>query len=295
MAFSAERSASMATRMPGPGAPTKPTVFLSHAVTDEPIAKVIHDEIRRIFADGVNVFASSVPGVVKPGKDWLKEIRVNLDAATAVIVIVSPVSLNRPWVWFEVGASWSRMEDGDGVIIPVCVPEVDKGSLPEPLGRLQAMSLAKAVETKAVFQALIDQFDFGRIKGFRHATIKANLPKYEDLTVSDADLKSGTLYTGPYEGYSAIELVEVIDNEILRPAWILHKDRLTRDLRNLFEDWLLHFRQVDADYELPPGTAKALLEEAASIYPVKAWKTENTIRFSELDGKEREKWDKKNL
>jgi hypothetical protein len=66
--------------MTGPGAPAKPTVFLSHAVTDEPIAKVIHDEIRRIFANGVNVFASSVPGVVKPGKDWLKEIRVNLES-----------------------------------------------------------------------------------------------------------------------------------------------------------------------------------------------------------------------
>lgn len=280
--------------MAGPGAPKKPTVFLSHAVTDEPIAKVIHDEIRRIFANGVNVFASSVPGVVKPGKDWLKEIRVNLDAATAVIVIVSPVSLNRPWVWFEVGASWSRMEEGQGVILPLCVPEVDKGSLPEPLGRLQAMSLGKATETKAVFQALIDQFDFGRIKGFRHATIKAKLPKYEDLPVADADLKSGSLYDGPYEGYSAMELVEVIDDEILRPAWIDHRSMYTSEPRNLFEDWLLHFRQVDSDYELPPGTAKALLEEAASVYPVKIWKTENTIRFSELKGKDREKWDKEN-
>lgn len=281
--------------MAGPGAPEKPTVFLSHAVTDEPIAKVIHDEIRRIFADGVNVFASSVPGVVKPGKDWLKEIRTNLDAATAVIVIVSPVSLNRPWVWFEVGASWSRMEEGEGVIFPVCVPEVDKGTLPEPLGRLQAMSLGKAPETKAVFQALIDQFDFGRIKGFRHATIKAKLPKYEDLTVADADLKSGTIYTGPYEGYSRVELIEVIDDEILRPAWIDHKSPYESEPRNAFEDWLMHFRQLDAEYELPPGTAKELLEEAASIYPVKTWKSDNTIRFRELKGKEKEKWEKENL
>lgn len=281
--------------MAGPGAPKKPTVFLSHAVTDQPIAQVIHDEIRRIFADGVNVFASSVPGVVKPGADWLREIRVNLTAATAVIVIVSPVSLNRPWVWFEVGASWSRMEEGEGVILPVCVPEVDKGSLPEPLGRLQAMSLGKAGETKAVFQALIDQFDFGRIKGFRHASIKAKLPRYSDLPVADVDLKSGTIYTGPYEGYSAAELIEVLDDQLLRPAWIIHRNSLRNDPRNVFEDWLLHFRQIDLEHDLPPGTAKALLEEAASIYPVKIWKTENTIRFSELKGKEREKWNEENL
>lgn len=281
--------------MAGPGAPKKPTVFLSHAVTDEPIAKVIHDEIRRIFADGVSVFASSVPGVVKPGKDWLREIRVNLDAATAVIVIVSPVSLNRPWVWFEVGASWSRMEEGEGVILPVCVPEIDKGSLPEPLGRLQAMSLGKAAETKSVFQALIDQFDFGRIKGFRHATIKAKLPRYEDLIIADDDLKSGSLYTGPYEGYSRVELIEVIDDLILRPAWIVHKSSFKSEPKNAFENWLLHFRQLDADYGLPPGTAKELLEEAASIYPVKTWRSENTIRFRELEGEEMERWEEENL
>lgn len=61
------------------------------------------------------------------------------------------------------------------------------------------MSLGKAAETKAVFQTLIDQFDFGQTKGFRHAAIKAKLPKYEGLTIADADLKSGTIYAGPYE------------------------------------------------------------------------------------------------
>lgn len=151
----------MATDMAGPGAPTKPTVFLSHAVTDEPIAKVIHDEIRRIFAGGVNVFASSVPGVVKPGTDWLKEIRVNLTLLRPSSSSFLPFLSIVPGSGLRSGASWSRMEDGEGVILPVCVPEV--------------------------------------------------------------------------------------------------------------------------------------LEEAADIYPVKAWKTENTIRFAELDGEEREKWDEKNL
>jgi hypothetical protein len=87
----------------------------------------------------------------------------------------------------------------------------------------------------------------------------------------------------------------LIDDEILRPAWIDHKKVYTSEPRNIFEDWLLHFRQVDADYDLPPGTAKDLLEEAASIYPVKTSKTENTIRFSELDGEEREEWEEKHL
>lgn len=76
--------------MTGPGAHEKAVVFLSHAVTDAPIARVIHDEIRRVFADGVTVYASSVPGAVRPGEDWLESIRTNLSAAEGVIVVIAP-------------------------------------------------------------------------------------------------------------------------------------------------------------------------------------------------------------
>ena len=276
--------------MTPPGEIKKPTVFLSHAVTDQPIAAVIHDEILRIFADGVNVFASSVPGVVKPGKDWLKEIRSNLTDATAVIVIVTPVSINRPWVWFEVGASWSRMEAGEGLILPLCVPEIDKGSLPEPLGRLQAMSLGKATETKAVFQALIDQFGFGRIKGFRHASIKAKLPKYDDLPVAEADLRSGTIYDGPYEGYSVQELEEILEEDLINPEW--ERSQRFPTAANLFHGQLLHFRYLDEEHSLPPGTATAVLEKVVKErYPATAQqRTQNTIRFRVLEDNERDAW-----
>lgn len=274
--------------MTGPGAIEKPTVFLSHAVTDQPIAQVIHDEIHRIFADGVNVFASSVPGVLQPGSDWLEDIRSNLSAARAVIVIVTPVSINRPWVWFEVGASWSRMLEGEGKIIPLCVPEVDKGSLPEPLGRLQAMSLGSAAETRAVFQALIDQFEFGRIKGFRHASIKAKLPKYGDLRVAEADLRDATFYDGPYEGYSRDELVEVVDDEILTPAWNETQAYRGQYSTNILNGQLAHFRQLDERHALPPGTSRELLVAVAEArYPVTILqRSHNTVRIQRLWGEE---------
>jgi hypothetical protein len=267
--------------MAGPGAIEKPTVFISHAATDEPIATVVRDEIKRIFADGVEVFASSVPGVIEPGAEWLGKIRESLTAATAVIVIITPTSINRPWVWFEVGASWSKMEEGEGRILPVCVPEIDKGSLPEPLGRLQAMSLGKAGETKEVFVALIDQFGFGSIKGFRHASIKARLPRYRDLPVAEVDLQSGTIYDGPYEGYSDEELAEVIDDQIVASAWQLKsRDKLMHS-PNLFNGQLLHYRQIDAQYQLPPGAAHRLLEDVVlERYEADViFRTDNAIRF----------------
>ena len=255
----------------------KPTVFLSHAITDEPIVQVIRDEIRRIFANGVDVFASSVPGTLTPGADWLASVNENLQRASAVIVLLTPVSLQRPWIWFEVGASWSKMEDGRGRILPVCVPEVDKGDLPEPLRRLQAMSLGSATETKLLFQTLIDLFEFGNIKGFRYASIKAKLPKYGDLAVSERDLRSGTVYNGPYEGYSDEELREVLLDGFAKPAW---HDIFEGYGSEDFKGQLIHFRDVDEKLRLPPGTAKRLLSDVvtSNFWVEIQQATENTIR-----------------
>ncbi|HTA33491.1 MAG TPA: toll/interleukin-1 receptor domain-containing protein [Solirubrobacteraceae bacterium] len=264
--------------MPDSLAINKPTVFLSHAATDEPIVRVIRDEIMRIFAKGVDVFASSVPGTVAPGADWLDNINGQLRKATAVIVLITPVSLNRPWIWFEVGASWAKMEEGQGRIIPVCVPEIDKGALPEPLSRLQAMSLGKATETKEVFQSLIDLFGFGDLKGFRHAAITAKLPRYADLRIAESDLRSGAVYNGPYEAYSDEELEEVLDEMMLKKAW---NDRYTEYGSHVFLGELIHFRMVDETYNLPPGTAVRLLFKAADkrYYVEASQHTANTIRI----------------
>jgi hypothetical protein len=137
----------------------KPVIFISHAATDRPIAEILKSEIDRVFANGVYVFASSVPGIVKPGADWLHDIRENLEKATAVVVLITPVSINRPWIWFEVGAYWSRLQTGSGRIYPLCAPEIDLSDLPEPLNRLQALSLGKADHVKLFFQELCDRFD----------------------------------------------------------------------------------------------------------------------------------------
>jgi hypothetical protein len=143
------------------------------------------------------------------------------------------------------------------------------------------MSLGSAAETRAVFQSLIDQFEFGRIKGFRHASIKAKLPKYTDLKVADEDLASGAIYDGPYEGYSDAELMEVLEEEIARPDWYDLRNHRAQALTNLFRGQLLHFRHLDSEYHLPPGTSKRLLEEVVvERYPAAVrLETDNTIRF----------------
>ena len=270
----------------------KPVLFLSHATTDAAFANVLKAEIDRVFANGVDVFVSSLPGAIAAGRDWLASVEENLDTAAVAVVLVTPVSINRPWVWFEVGASWSKMREGKRRIFPLCAPEIDLGDLPEPLNRLQALSLGKAEHVKEFFRTLCDEFGFGNMKGFRGSAITSRLPKYSEVKVDGRDLAAGTLYRGPYEGYGDDELAEVLDERYLYPAHWAQQDTETRALleisdggerkrdASIFSGKLIDYREVNEELELPPGTSKRLLKEVAARYglqPEREW--ENSVRF----------------
>ena len=263
----------------------KPVVFISHASTDGVFANAVKDEIEKVFADGVAVFSTSSSGAIRAGSDWLAEIESRLERAQAVIAIVTPVSIERPWLWFEVGATWIKGRQQKLKIYPLCAPEVNPGQLPSPLDRLQALSMGKAADLKLLFQGLIEQFGFGRIGTFKATNITSRIPKYKTVKVNEVDLNDYVLYSGKYTGYDDDTLMEVIDTEFLTPD----EDRFlafgSASLYTNREDLihngkLLHFRKIDRRLELPPGTAKRLLKNVATRYGlVPLYENENVIRF----------------
>jgi hypothetical protein len=171
------------------------------------------------------------------------------------------------------------MEADAGRIYPLCVAEVDVGTLPEPLSRLQALSLGKADHIRQFFQALTDQFGFGNMKGFKGSVLKAKIPGYPSLKVAETDIRSGTLYNGPYEGYSDDELREVVDEEFFGPAWKTFR-YMKGYGETIFNQKLIHYRDVDDELLLPPGTAKRLLiSQAATWQAIPVVSYENSLRL----------------
>ena len=122
---------------------TKPNLFISHATSDGEFANAVKQEIEKVFANGVNVFCTSSPGAIAVGTDWLTGIEDKLASAQAVIAIVTPVSIERPWLWFEIGATWGKGRSGDCHIYPLCAAEINLSELPSPLDRLQALSMGR--------------------------------------------------------------------------------------------------------------------------------------------------------
>ncbi|MDP2843793.1 MAG: toll/interleukin-1 receptor domain-containing protein [Acetobacterium sp.] len=263
----------------------KPVIFISHASTDKPVANILKQEIEVVFGDAVEVFVSSLSGSIEPGSDWLKAIQKKLDDATIVVVLITPISINRPWIWFEIGASWLKMVEKKRKIYPLCAPEIELGSLPEPLSRLQALSLGKTDDIKEFFKALRDVFGFGEMKDLKPARIKSNLPKsWSQLKIDEKDLDAGTIYTGPYRGYSDDELQEIISQGFFVPN--MKQDELFANLVKqeitIPNGKLLHFKQIDEQLKLPPGTAKKFLIGVAArfrLIPAKKW--ENSVMFTD--------------
>lgn len=261
----------------------KPNLFISHASSDGEFANVLKTEIEKVFADGLNVFCTSSPGAIGPSSDWLQTIENRLVKAQAVIVIVTPLSIERSWLWFEVGASWLRARTNQLAIYPICAPEIDFGDLPSPLDRLQALSMGKTIDLKLLFEGLIAQFGFGKISSFRASNIIKRIPKYSSIKVAEVDLNERQLYSGKYNGYSDEELTEVIKTVFFTKELhdlleypTLHVNRES----SIYRGKLIHFRDLDKRFDLPSGTCRRLLIEVAKAFGLEVeLSKDNIIRF----------------
>jgi hypothetical protein len=78
-------------------------IFISHAGEDtwiaRQIARAITDSGARPFLDQADVHV---------GAEFEEDIRNFLDQANELLVLFTPWSLERPYVWAEIGAAWIR-------------------------------------------------------------------------------------------------------------------------------------------------------------------------------------------
>ena len=78
-------------------------IFVSHSGEDTWIARQI---AREITASGAQPFLDEAD--VDVGAEFEEEIREFLDRADELLVLVTPWSLERPYVWAEIGAAWIK-------------------------------------------------------------------------------------------------------------------------------------------------------------------------------------------
>ena len=84
----------------------KRLVFVSHSSQDTWIAKQIAREIQ---SRGATPFLDEEQ--VDAGADFEEDILNFLERAHELVVLLTPWALDRPYVWAEIGAAWSKQSN----------------------------------------------------------------------------------------------------------------------------------------------------------------------------------------
>lgn len=134
-------------------------LFLSHDTRDQAIAKALGASIQRLTLGQILVWHSSDSagsGGLRPGHVWLDEIRTQLARSKAVVALLTPRSLAKPWLLFESGFGAANPECD---VIPVCVGIDSLASIPFPLAMYQAYQLADYDSVKRFLEKLLAKYD----------------------------------------------------------------------------------------------------------------------------------------
>lgn len=116
-------------------------LFLSHDHRDADLARIFATTLTRITLSQLHIWYSSDDspgGGIEPGGVWLDKIREQLTQSKAVVALLSPRSIDRPWLLFETGFGAANEQCE---IIPICIG-ISADTVPFPLAMYQCFQLS---------------------------------------------------------------------------------------------------------------------------------------------------------
>ncbi|KAA1245657.1 toll/interleukin-1 receptor domain-containing protein [Aquimarina sp. RZ0] len=132
--------------------------FLSHYSGDKNIADIVSRTLKRITLNQIVPWFSSDEsgtGGLKPGNLWFNEILDKIQKSKAVVAILTPNSISRPWIYFETGIG-QALEDCE--VMPICIG-IDRSKVYPPLGLYQCYQLSDYRSFKEFISKLLGKFD----------------------------------------------------------------------------------------------------------------------------------------
>jgi hypothetical protein len=128
----------------------KPVVFVSHAAVDAEIATAFKVDAESSFLGLCHLFVSSNLDSLSGGSEWIKEIKTNLENARILVGLLSPIAVERPWIYFEFGAGWIRSIP----TVAVCHSGLAREQLPVPLSHFQALNLLDELHLRHLYEQI---------------------------------------------------------------------------------------------------------------------------------------------
>ncbi|MFA0616864.1 toll/interleukin-1 receptor domain-containing protein [Vibrio splendidus] len=135
-------------------------LFLSHIHEERDLAVLIKTAIEKEFSGFVEVFVSSDGTSIPAGSNFLKRIEDGLVNCIGALYLISPVSVKRNWINFELGAVWIRnaisirTEGAEIPALPFCHSSMNPANLPQPIGNLNAITANQASQLEFAFRSI---------------------------------------------------------------------------------------------------------------------------------------------
>ncbi|MDO0934530.1 TIR domain-containing protein [Streptomyces sp. DG2A-72] len=214
------------------------TIFISHTHTDQAVADAVRNAIFELFGrESVTVTYSTsreLGGGVPIGEDWFRWIGEQVHKASVTLVLLTPTSVQKPWVLWEAGAVYGAALTSEDSTLRRVRPlafQIGMDDIPSPL-RSSHAQVARGDQYEDIKQ-LLDEFvsdffsDVNEKAGFIRAAQRVPVAAKSLLETASEALRTSPLIP-----------TEPIVNE-----WCTRLDNLTEhhrhsEVRQLHE-WLL--------------------------------------------------------
>jgi len=134
----------------------KSLVFISHDTRDAELAEAFSILLKRVSAGVLKSFRSSDKKGnqgIEYGVEWYPEIIKNIQNATDVVCLLTPNSVDRPWILFEAGMAKGKLNTPIlGIALGLTLKKASNG----PFAQFQNCSGSEDALCKLVFQ-LVDR------------------------------------------------------------------------------------------------------------------------------------------
>ncbi|WUO58435.1 TIR domain-containing protein [Streptomyces sp. NBC_00280] len=252
------------------------TIFISHTHTDQAVADAIRDAIFELFgSESVTVTYSTsreLGGGVPIGEDWFRWIGEQVRGAAVTLVLLTPTSVQKPWVLWEAGAVYGAALTNEDSTLRRVRPlafQIGMDDIPSPL-RSSHAQVARGDQYEDIKQ-LLDEF----VHDFSDVTKKAVVIR----AAQRVDVAAKNLLEATRE---ALRTSPLIPTEPIVNEWCTRLDILTEhhrhsEVRQLHEWLLVAFGQSEEKGEKPIDIR--LHRRLAQLYMASAHYTEAAQQF----------------
>jgi hypothetical protein len=200
--------------------------FISHFGGDKHIAELFSNALRRITLEQISPwFSSDSTGDsgLKPGDIWFNQILSKITQSKAVVSLLTPNSIDRPWVYFESGIG-QALENCE--VIPVCIG-VKRDSILPPLGLYQCYQLNDYRSVVEFFSKLLTLFGVRFDEEMSKVVIEklvSDISKvnFKTMPIKDEQSKSIELMLENFKNHMDKRFLELME----KPNYFIQGDNL---------------------------------------------------------------------